>query len=439
VLTEDDFHPYQTRGIDWMTGRELGFVWLGMGDGKTVIAATAIAKMGIPAIVVGTKRIIEETWPKELKKWAHLESIHYAAATGPKKKREAAVAAKPEILGVNYESLAWLVRSGGTTGRGLLVYDEVSKMKSHDATRFKVMDAAMKSALQKPKAFGLTATPASEGVGGLWSQWRAIGGDDRLGRNITAFRNRFAQQKFRGAFTEYVYNDDAKEKIGELLSPDVFTIDSGERPYDQEVVFDLVRVPWGSKKAREQYRAMEKKLVAEVAGGGNILAASRGVASGKCRQLATGFIFDEDRVPHFTDPGKFDALVEELEALQGEPCLVFYQFIPEKDELLRRVPSLHTIEEGTHGQVLLHPRSAGHGLNLQDTRYVFFSSVPWSADEYTQAIGRVNRQGQLGQPVVKVFEREDSIDEEVLLSAQQKIRSEEAIIERMRGRQEGWT
>lgn len=430
-----NLHDYQRRAVDWMTERDRGFVWLGMGDGKTIIAATAIAQMGHPTLVVGTKRIVEQTWPQEIAKWDHTRSMTYAAATGPRKEREAAVAAKPDILAVSYENLRWLLQTGGTRGRHLVIYDEISKMKSPSAKRFKAMHAAIQSAMVRPKMFGLTATPAREGHGGLWSQWRAIGGDDRLGKNITAFRERFTRPIFRGSFTDYVIPPERAELIEELLSPDVFTIPQSERPYVGDPLFDIVNIPWGTSGARNQYRRMERKLLATLESGTTITAASRGVASNKCRQLATGFIFDEESAAHFTDAEKLDAVAEAVEELQGEPCLVFYQFIPERDELKRRMPQLKTLDESTTGQLLLHPKSAGHGLNLQHARYAFFSSLPWSGEEYGQAIGRIDRQGQTQQPVIKLFLREDSIDHDVLASAEGKLKDEADMIARLRERQ----
>ncbi len=438
-LKKTDLHEYQKRAVDWLVSRERGFVWLGMGDGKTVIAATAIAELRQPTILVGTKRIVQHTWPEELSKWDHLNKLTYAAAVGAKRKRETAVAENPDILGVSYENLQWLLTNGLARGRTLLVFDEISKMKSHSTRRFRALSLAYRHAKTMPRVFGLTATPALEGHGGLWSQWKSVGGDDRLGRNITEFRNLFTTPVYKGNFTDYVIPKGKAAQIEELLSPDIYTIADNERPYEQKALVEDVAVPWGSTGASNTYGRMEKDLIAELASG-TFTAASKGVALNKCRQLAAGFIYDEERNVHVIDEDKFDAIAEAVEELQGEPCLVFYQFIPEKEELMRRIPSLRPLgddEIARDAQIILHPKSAGHGLNLQDKiRYAFFSSCPWSGEEYVQSIGRVDRQGQTRQPIVKRFVRSGTIDVDVIAAAEGKIDDEQELLRRVVSRQQ---
>ena len=410
-----------------------------MGDGKTVIAATAISSLGVPALVVGTKRIVEDVWPAELLKWEHLSSLSYSAASGPKKKREAAVASNPDILGVSYENLQWYLETCDSP-RPIVFFDEITKMKSHSTNRFK----ALKKYRGFERAYGLTATPSVEGHVGLWAQWRTVGGDDRLGRTVTEFRQLFTTPVFKGMFTDYIIPPGKARAIEKLLAPDVFTIPASERPYlGAPTVLDIP-VGWSSKAARDLYLTMEREMVAVFENGDKMAAASRGVAKNKCRQIATGFMYGEDREVYRLDDEKIRAVVEAVEELQGEPCLVFYDFIEEKEQLLAALPGAKSLEGDNYREfnagripvLVLHPKSCSHGLNLQNSQYAFFSSVPWSGEQYAQAVGRIDRQGQTRQPVVKRFLRAGTVDEEIAAIVDGKIKGDAEMVARIRERWE---
>ena len=436
MLTRDDLHDYQQEAVEWLTQRKNGFLWLGTGDGKTVIGASSITS-GARVLIVGTKRIVENVWPTELKKWSHLCSLSYSSATGPKKKREAAVASSPDILGVSYENLKWLIEEGHTDDRCFWIFDEVCHMKDPSTKRFKALQKHFK--VNPPdKVFGMTATPSTEGHLTLYAQWRSVLGDARLGRNLTEFRHLFATAHFRGSFTDYTITEPAKEKIETLLRPDVFTIDPSKRPYQGKPLIIDVPIPWGTTGARDHYLRMEKELVADL-GTMKFAAASKGVAFNKCRQIAAGFIYDEDSIAHGIDTLKFDAVEEAYAELQGDPVLIFYQFQHEKDELLRRLPGVQPLGDnydafsaGDIPGLVLHPISCAHGLNLQNARYVFWSSLPWSGRQYGQANARVDRQGQTRQPVIKRFTRTGTIDEHVVDVLEGKLTGDAELIARIR-------
>ena len=433
-------HDYQSEAVDWITSNERGFLWLKMGDGKTVIAATAIAKMGVPSVVVGTKRIIEDVWPNELSKWPHLRSLTYRSATASVMKRRAAVAAKPDILGVSYENLIAYLEMKDPIKRPFWIFDEITKMKSPSTRRFRMLQKA--AAFER--AFGLTATPTMEGHLGLWSQWKAIGGDDRLGRTISEFRNLFTLQFFRGSFTDYKIMPVHAERIEKLIAPHVFTIDDSRRPYHSQVVTIDVPISWESKTAAALYKRMEKDMVAELETS-SFSVASKGVALNKCRQIATGFLYTPEGTVQF-DTDKIDALVEAVEEIQGEQALVFYQFQHEREMLLEALPGAKPMDVNNYQllnevkiqTLVLHPRSCSHGLNLQRAGYAFFSTLPWSGEDYAQAVGRIDRQGQTGFPVVKRFIRSGTVDEDAADVVDGKITSQEQLIQRFRERT-GWT
>ena len=441
MLKREDLHEYQSRMVSELCGRTSGLLWLGLGDGKTVIALTSILDLNATALVVGTKRIIEDTWPGEIKTWGHLQHLTYAAATGSKANREAAVESKPQILGINYESLKWYYDNYDEE-RDVLFLDESSKMKSHSTKRFKIH---MKNVKRFKRRYGMSATPAAESYTGLWAQAASVCALPLIGRTITAFRNKYTTQLYRGMFTEYAITDHNKRQIEKDLAPLILMIDDDERPKIDDPLFIDVAIPWGSTEARGQYREMEKKLIVELEGT-PIAAASKGVAFNKCRQIASGFIYDNDKLSHCIDGGKIDVIEEEYDALGGEPVLIFYQYRWERDELLARLEGSETLEtgsierwnEGKISALVLHPASCGHGLNLQAGRHVFWGSLPWSLEHYLQANGRVHRQGQKRQVVIKRFLRQESIDLDVLDRLRGKIEGQDELITRMRERQNGY-
>lgn len=430
-----NLHDYQERAVNWMTTNERGFLWLGMGDGKTVIAATAIQRTGVPVVVVGTKRIIEDVWPAELQKWPHLRSLSYRSCTGPRRARLRSLSEKPDILGVSYENLVWYLSERDPIKRPLWIFDEISKMKASDTLRSRML----RKAVPFERAFGLTATPTMEGHIGLWSQWKSIGGDNRLGRTITEFRELYTTPIFRGSYTEYKIFKPNALRIEKLIADSVFTISPEERPYRSGAMIMDVPVKWQTVGAREHYQRMHKELVAEL-DSTTFAVASRGVAMNKCRQIATGFIYDEHRVAHDIDTEKLQAVAEAVEEVEGSQALVFYQFEYERDVLMGLIPRASTLTAGAYekfnrGEIpvlVLHPKSCSHGLNLQKASYGFFSSLPQSGEEYAQAIGRIDRQGQECTPVVKRFIREGTVDQVVADLVDGKVQGDREVIQRIK-------
>lgn len=409
-------------------------IWLGLGGGKTAAALTAILDLGCNAIVVGTKRIVEMTWPNEIKEWEHLQHLDYRSATGTPKQRMKALAAKPQILGINYESLQWLLMQD-LTGYEMIVFDEISKMKAHDTMRFK---SWMKARHKFTRIVGMTATPASESYVGLYAQFRSVVTPTILGKNISRFREQYVTPVYKGMFTEYKVTEHDKKAIENAIAPFTLVLDSPRR--DSPTVVDVL-VPWETKEAEAQYRGVEKKFIAEFADKSFALA-SRAESWMKCRQLATG-IYLNSEATQITSRAKFEAIKEAYEEVGGEPILVFYQFVLERQILLEllpgaeelRTPTLERFNRGEVPALLVHPRSAGYGLNLQGPcSKVFWTSLTPSGEEYIQANGRVDRQGQSRQVVIKRFLRERSVDQELAQLVEGKLADMGQLIQNMRGR-----
>lgn len=426
-------HAAQVEIIEEMLSRNEAMIWLGLGGGKTAIALTVLADLGVPAIVVGTRRIVEMTWPAEIMEWEHLHHLSYRAATGTPKQRRKALEARPMVLGINYESLDWLLHED-LSFYPTIIFDEVSKMKSHSTQRYK---AFMRARSHFTRIYGLTATPASESYLGLYAQFRTVVSDPILGRTVTQFRDNYTTQHFKGMYSEYVVSERNRREIEAAIAPHTLI---GQAPHrDTPTILDVL-VEWNSTREKEAYRVAAKQFIVE-ATEGFVSLASSSEAFMKTRQLATGLLL-LDVGPKFTDSAKFDAIEEAFEELGGEPVLIFYQFIAEQDELLRRIPhsdilTSRTLEAFNASKIpalIVHPRSCGYGLNLQGPcRHVFWSSLPTSGEEYFQANGRVDRQGQTGQVVIKRFLRTGTVDEQLAALVDGKISGMLDLIERMRG------
>ena len=436
--SRDELHPYQIEAIEELKNREEAFVWLGMGAGKTVIALTLIADLNTTALVVGTKRIVELTWPREIEAWTHLSSITYCSGSGGKAKLRKAIESNPQVLGVNYESLKRLYEMGGHHGREILVLDESSKMKAHNTQRFRSHSKHVRSFGRR---YGLTATPATESYLGLWSQSSSLLLPRPLGRTITEFRNQYTTPEFKGAFTEYTIRENNQRRIEDALAPYVVSVE-GELKREDPTVVDI-QIPWSATGSKRRYEQMERDLLVELEDT-TIAAASKGVAYNKCRQLASGFIYDEDGNAQPIDEGKVDAILEAYDERGSEPVLLFYQFQWERDTLLGRISGSETLDRpdaldrwnaGEIPCLILHPASGGHGLNLQGPcHHVFWAALPWSLEQYLQANGRIDRQGQTEQVVITRFFREGTIEQDVADKLDAKWKTQNELMNRIKSR-----
>lgn len=437
MLDFDDLHDYQIDAIAAMLlNREL-IVWAGLGGGKTAIALTAIQKLGLNAVVFSTKRIIEYVWPAEIEKWLHLKGLTYRACSGTQRQRLMAIEDRPHILGVSFDNLKWYAEQYDPTRRPIAVFDEISKMKATGTQRSK----AWKKVRDRYEfIYGLTATPATESYLGLFGQYKAIVTEPILGRTLTQFRETYTTPIFKGMFTDYQVGPLQKRAIEAAIAPYTIIVkDDLKRP--EPTVID-VPIGW-SPTGLAHYRKMEKDFILELENHGMIQAPSAGSARMKCRQMASGFVYQAD-LGIGLDRAKLDAIVEEFEALGGEPVLIAYQFKNERDEILKAIPGAEPLEgdayqrfdRGEIPALVVHPKSCGHGLNLQGAcRHVFWSSLPESLEDYLQTNGRIDRQGQKKQVVIKRFVREKSIDTDILVPqlAGKEINMVE-LIQRMRGR-----
>lgn len=478
-----DLTAEQLRHIDRLASSASGegFAVLGVGYGKTVVTLTAIQRLReqhgpLRTLVVSTSKIIQLTWGQEIEAWDHLAgTLTYADGSGGKKKVLKAALTKPDVLGVNFESLEAfydLVDAEEVELPEILVIDESSRMKAHDANRVKRHCGFGRTRQQKlatpflgPRGyvhrfqfrFALSATPTAEGYATIWPQECSISRTRRLGVNVTSFRDNFCHAHWNGIRNDYTVSEEGKRRIHDALSDILITTENDSYTGLPEPLYSRVKIPW-TKPEYERYQQMEEEalvrlqeLEGEVT---DVRAPGVAVQLNKLRQLASGFLYQDEYQPFSEKPIRkthwFDSRIDKLKAVDliresadEVPIVVFTQFTAEMELLKQAFPDAQiglpaTLKDWNEKKIpllVLHPRSAGHGVNLQHGSHIaVWYSLPWSYEEWHQANGRLHRTGQTRQVSIIRLEREKSVDREVWSKLQGKARTLAEFIEGIRER-----
>ena len=443
-------HEYQQYATDFILTHPVAAVLLEMGLGKSVITLTAIRDLCLDSfevhrvLVIAPLRVARDTWPTEIQKWDHLKDLTYSVAVGtPQERLEALL--KPVFLHIiNRENVQWLIEESGLQWHyDMVVIDELSSFKSHQAKRFRSL---LKMRPQVRRFVGLTGTPAGNGLMDLWAEFRLLDMGKRLGRYITHFRDDFFTPDRRNGMQVFSYKPKpgAEEEIYRRIGDITISMKSTDYLQMPECVMNTVPVTL-SEDEYSDYEAMTKKLVLELHGV-EIDAANAAALSGKLCQLANGAIYTEDKqILHFHDR-KLDALEDLIEGANGKPVLVAYRFQHDLARIrkrfkVRELKSSKDITEWNAGKIpvaVIHPASAGHGLNLQagGSTMVWFG-LTWSLELYQQTNARLWRQGQQSDTVVihHIVTR-GTIDEAIMKALSEKDKSQAALIDAVKAQLE---
>ena len=436
-------HDYQAFAIDYIKTHPVAAVLLDMGLGKTVISLTAIADLLFDSflahriLVVAPLRVARDTWPAELQKWTHLQHLTFSIAVGSVKERRAALMTAADITIINRENLQWLIEdSGFPFDYDMVVIDELSSFKNHQSKRFRSL---MKVRPKVKRIIGLTGTPSSNGLMDLWAEFRLLDMGKRLGRFITEYRNNYFAPDKRNGMIIYSYKPQpyAEELIYRQISDITISMKSTDHLQMPELISSQYEVKL-SKEERQRYEELKKDLVLQLPDG-EVTAANAASLTGKLSQLANGAIYaDTGDTIEFHDR-KLDALEDILEAANGKPVLVAYWFKHDLERIKRRF----TVREIKESQditdwnaekipvAVIHPASAGHGLNLQagGSTLIWFG-LTWSLELYQQTNARLWRQGQTsGTVVIEHIITKGTIDERILKALSQKELTQTALID----------
>ena len=448
-------HDYQKYSIEYIKSHPIAGLLLDCGLGKTIITLTAINDLIFDSfevsrvLIVAPVRVARSTWPAEIGKWDHLKYLTHAVAVGTPKEREAAIAKDAMLTIVGRDSLKWLEdyfeRTGIPFPYDMIVLDELSSFNNYQSVRFKVM---RKMRAKVSRIVGLTGTPAPNSLLDLWGQIGLLDKGERLGRFIGRYRESYFKAASYNPQTGIVYKyaprPGAEEAIYEKISDITISMKALDYLDMPECVFNNVEVELTGSE-RKAYDMLKKELIIPLEDG-DVDAANAAALSNKLLQMAGGAVYDEnDHVREFHTQ-KLDALDELIESANGQSVLVAYWFKHERERILARFPKLgirdirsdKDIEDWNAGRIpvaLIHPASAGHGLNLQAGGHIFvWFSMIWNLELYQQTNARLWRQGQKHTVSICHIIAKDTLDEDVLLALSRKDATQENLIAAVKAR-----
>lgn len=440
-------HEYQRYAINYIEDHPLAAVLLDMGLGKTSITLTAIADLLFDSfevhkvLVIAPLRVARDTWRAELQKWDQLHHLTYSVAVGSEAERKAALTKKADIYIINRENVQWLIeKSKLPFDYDMVVIDELSSFKNHQSKRFK---ALMQVRPRIKRVVGLTGTPASNGLMDLWAEFKVIDMGKRLGRFITYYRQEYFVPDAMNGQIVYSYRPKpgAEQAIYRKISDITISMKSTDHLKMPELISSEYKV-YLSPDEQDAYDEMKKQFILDLPDG-EISAANAAALSGKLSQMANGAIYDDGGNTVPIHKQKLDALEDIIESANGKPLLVAYWYQHDLERIMERLHERHipfskldkadSIRRWNNSEIpvaLIHPASAGHGLNLQTGgNTIVWFGLTWSLELYSQTISRLWRQGQTEETViVQHIVTDGTIDEQILRALKAKDKTQSALI-----------
>lgn len=391
--------------------------------------------------MVAPLRVARDTWPQELEKWSHLDHLIWSVAVGTESERKAALLKKADIYIINRENVQWLVEDSGIPfNYDMVIIDELSSFKNHKAKRFK---ALMKVRPRIKRMVGLTGTPTGNGLMDLWAEFRLLDMGKRLGRFIGKYRDDYFMPDKRNGQIIFSYKPlpFAEDAIYRQISDITISMKSTDHLKMPELISSEYPVKL-SEQERKRYEELKRDLVLQLPSG-DITAANAASLSGKLSQMANGAVYSDTQEIMRIHDRKLDALEDLIEAANGKPVLIAYWFRHDLERITERLQhnkmkfsrldSSESIRSWNNGELpvaLIHPASAGHGLNLQKggSTLIWFG-LTWSLELYQQTNARLWRQGQTENTVVvQHIITKDTIDARILKALREKNSTQAALI-----------
>ena len=415
--------PYQEDAADFLFEHDRAMVLAPVGAGKTAITLTAMQDMIAAGhvkrwLVIAPLRVARDVWPAEQTKW--VPDLHIATAVGSPTQRLKALQSSAEIVVTNYDNLQWLA-ARSLDGFDGVVFDELTKLKNPSGARFKALHKIID--LFKIR-WGLTGSFTSNGLEDVFGQCKIID-QQLLGRSKGAFMQQYFSLNTYAGFDDWTPLPGALERVMKRIQPATFLLDPGQYT-DTLPALHTVHVPVELIN-REPYDTMKRDFVV-LFDNAQAIAQNAAVVTQKLQQMSSGFVYAPSTV--WFSSHKFDALDELLQENQRANTIIVYQYIEELNELKRRYKHLASLDDpdaigrwnaGNISILAVHPKSAGHGLNLQfGGCHMVFLSLPWSLELYEQTVGRLHRSGQQRDVWVYVLMTKDTIDERIWMALHDK-------------------
>ncbi len=442
-------HDYQEYAVKFIEEHKTAALLLDMGLGKTITTLTAINNLIYDlfevrkVLIIAPLRVARDTWSAEVQKWDHLKHLRYSVAVGTAEERMSALNTDADIYIINRENVDWLV-SNTKFDYDMLVIDELSSFKNHQSKRFK---ALMKVRPKVKRIVGLTGTPASNGLMDLFAEFKLLDMGERLGRFIGQYRNEYFKPDKQNGYVVYSYKPlpDAEERIYDKISD----ITVSMKAVDHLKMPKLVSTEYAVKMSdteKEKYKELKDELILEVQDT-EITAANAAALSNKLCQMSNGAIYDDENNIIPIHRRKLDALEDIIESANGKPVLVAYWFKHDRTRIAERlgklgvvyqkIKSAQSIKNWNSGKLqvaLIHPASAGHGLNLQaGGNFLVWFGLTWSLELYQQTNARLWRQGQQSETVViQHIVTKGTVDEKILKALTEKDKTQTALMSAVR-------
>ncbi len=444
-------HDYQKFATNFILEHPISAVLLDMGLGKSVITLTAIDELIYnqfevsKVLIIAPLRVARDTWPTEIEKWDHLKGLTYSVAVGSEAQRKTALMQKADIYIINRENVDWLINNSGFPfNYDMVVIDELSSFKSYQAKRFKSL---LKVRPTVKRIVGLTGTPSSNGLMDLWAEFKILDMGKRLGRFISHFRSNFFDPDKRNQQMVFSYKPKigAEDEIYRLISDITISMKSADYLKMPECIINEVSVTL-SEKEQKAYNTLKQDLVLSIKDD-EIDAVNAAALSNKLCQMANGAVYGEEKQVFEIHDKKLDALEDLIEAANGKPVLVAYWFKHDLERIkkrfnVREIKSSADIADWNAEKIsvaVIHPASAGHGLNLQagGSTLIWFG-LTWSLELYQQTNARLWRQGQTSDTVViHHIIAKGTIDEQIMTALSRKEKTQSALIDAVKASLKG--
>lgn len=440
-------HNYQQYAINFIEKHDISAVLLDMGMGKTAITLMAVEylmyeQFEIYKVLVVCPLRVTRTWKDEIEKWEQLSGTRYSIVTGTAAQRKKALETDADIYIINRENVPWLIEKSGCQFMfDMVVIDELSSFKNHQTARHK---ALMRVRPKVRRIVGLTGTPASQGLMDLFAEFKLLDMGQRLGRFIGQYRlNYFKPDKVNGPIVySYKLLPGAEEQIYDKISDITISMKAVDHLDMPELISTEYPV-YLDEKEMEKYESLKKDLILSTTEH-EVTAANAASLVNKLSQMANGAVYTDDaEIVTFHDR-KLDALEDIIEAANGKPLLVAYWFKHDYTRIVQRLEKLgisymkidsnESITKWNNREIpvaLIHPASAGHGLNLQKggNTMVWFG-LTWSLELYQQCVCRLYRQGQTEDTVTIIhLIAQGTVDEKIMKALSIKDTTQAALID----------
>ena len=433
LLKKNDLHGYQEYSVNFIIEHPVAAVLLDCGLGKTVTSLTAINDLmfdyfDIHRVLVICPLRVGNVWANEIQHWEHLCLLQYSVAVGSESERLLALKTQADIYIINRENVQWLIeKSGIPFDFDMLVVDELSSFKNYQSKRFK---ALMKARPKVKRVVGLTGTPSSNGLMDLFAEFKLLDMGARLGRFIGQYRNAYFSPDKRNGQIIYNYKPlpNAEQQIYDKISDITISMKSTDHLKMPEMISTKYEVEL-SDSEKKKYEELKKDLILQLPDG-EITAANAASLTGKLSQMANGAVYSDDESILEIHQRKLDALEDIIESANGKPVLVAYWFRHDLERIRKRfdvraIKTAKDIADWNNGRIpvaLIHPASAGHGLNLQaGGNHLVWFGLTWSLELYQQTNARLWRQGQTAKTVViQHIVAKATVDEHIMKALAQK-------------------